>query len=332
MNPVDDKSKRNLIILLQEICSEEGIRLSCFSQDWILRLEREGLFFFVFGYKFPLNHAVASMLCDDKSATSQILADAQIAHVEHQLILSPVSFEAYSIAPFFEKLAAYQKRHGAVVIKPNQGTGGLDVTLAKDPSHFEQYVTTLLSRYPSIAISPYYEITMEYRAILLHGEVKILYEKHRPCIIGDGQSTVWELLQADATLADFTDHLPKAERNRVLHLGERYDLNWKFNLGLGAKPVLLLPQNESQYDIDLLSQSVILNEVTLLAQRTVAALDITLAAVDIIQTAEGLMVLEVNSGIMMEAFSSIREYRHLAKELYREIIHESFSMKEQSAL
>lgn len=80
---------------------------------------------------------------------------------------------------------------------------------------------------------------------------------------------------------------------------------WMHNLGLGAQADLVA------YDEKLAD----------LAVRTVAALNIHFASVDIAETEEGLKILEVNSGVMMEYFSAKSpENYQIAKEIYRKAI------------
>jgi ribosomal protein S6--L-glutamate ligase len=80
---------------------------------------------------------------------------------------------------------------------------------------------------------------------------------------------------------------------------------WKHNLGLGALPELI-EQNEM---------------LSFLATRTVSVLGIRFASVDIAETEDGMKILEVNSGVMMERFSELSEENYwTAKEIYRKAV------------
>ncbi|GAB2026180.1 ATP-grasp domain-containing protein [Lactovum odontotermitis] len=81
---------------------------------------------------------------------------------------------------------------------------------------------------------------------------------------------------------------------------------WKHNLGLGAQATIIEP-DEKLAD---------------LALKTAAALNICFASVDIAECAsEGLKVLEVNSGVMMEYFSEQSDENYqIAKEIYRKAV------------
>jgi glutathione synthase/RimK-type ligase-like ATP-grasp enzyme len=64
--------------------------------------------------------------------------------------------------------------------------------------------------------------------------------------------------------------------------------DWRHNLDLGARPVLL-PSGDTR------------NACVALAIRAARAIGIRFASVDIVRVANGRKVLEINSGVMMEA-------------------------------
>ncbi|MFZ2126148.1 MAG: ATP-grasp domain-containing protein [Candidatus Microsaccharimonas sp.] len=88
-----------------------------------------------------------------------------------------------------------------------------------------------------------------------------------------------------------------------------------FNLGLGAVPLKINAPNEIQA----------------LAINACKALQLRLAAVDIIERRDGsFMILEINDGIMMEHFSrASNEYRQDAQRVYESIVLTMFSAHEQ---
>ncbi len=94
----------------------------------------------------------------------------------------------------------------------------------------------------------------------------------------------------------------------ILPCGEKYNIGWKSNLGKGAFPKIL---RDSDKKASLMK----------LAIDATRALSIQFASVDIIETDSGLMVLEVNSGIMMERFiQAADENYNIAKEIYKHAI------------
>jgi len=154
-----------------------------------------------------------------------------------------------------------------------------------------------------LAISPYMEIEKEYRAIVLDGEIKLLYSKERPFVIGDGVKTINELAQETGlkNLGMFSD-------NAIPKLGEKVVLNWKHNLNQGAKPIIVEESAETE-------------AVRALVKEVINKVGICFASVDVVKSKDDYMVLEINAGVMMEHFSNVsRQYYEIAKKIYKEAI------------
>ncbi len=87
---------------------------------------------------------------------------------------------------------------------------------------------------------------------------------------------------------------------------------WRHNLRLGARPELLWPGEVA----DLLGP---------LAQRAVTTLGLRFATVDVVATRDGLQVLEVNSAVTLEKFSSYASNNYeLAAATYQEAVRRCF--------
>ena len=299
-----------LVRIVREICAEEDISISSFSYDWIMRLEKGGRYGFIYGYTFCLNGAAAAKICDDKCAASDILLRSGIPAVEHHYFMAPGNIHFIGENGNWARIVKLFEKYETLVCKANSGTGGLDVFLIKDQLGLETAAHEIFTRNSDMAVSPYYPVKKEYRAIVLGGEVKLVYEKNIPFVEGDGKKTarrlVLDYMSANNALIgagfDF-DGLDK-----VLPEGEKFSLNWKSNLGLGASPEIVKDEN-------------LLSGVSSLSVNTAEAVSIDFASVDIIDTSEGLKVLEVNCGVMMEAFiRSAPENYIKAKGIYREAI------------
>jgi glutathione synthase/RimK-type ligase-like ATP-grasp enzyme len=72
--------------------------------------------------------------------------------------------------------------------------------------------------------------------------------------------------------------------------GETRLLNWRHNLDAGAEPVLLEEGEAREACVEI-------------ATRAAAAIGIRFASVDLVRVAGDWRVLEINSGVMMEALS-----------------------------
>jgi hypothetical protein len=146
----------------------------------------------------------------------------------------------------------------------------------------------------------------------LDGEVKLLYSKNIPNIIGDGKSTICSLLLEYLKKTNVfieKDDIEHDLLSSILPKGKRCRVGWKSNLGKGAVP-RILPD---------CSKRVKLTQFALAAAK---ALSIRFASVDVIETDNEMRVLEVNSGIMMENFvQAAKENYAIAKGIYQQAIH-----------
>ena len=309
-------SESNYVAIIREICAEEGIELQSFSFDWIFRLTKNGKTGFILGYQFGLNSASVNSICCDKSAASELMTALGIPNISHILFASPPEQKFVGNCGFMEELLALLKKHRCLVVKPNDGTGGDRVYKVTTPCELETAVFEIFQKSAYLAASPFEKIENEYRAVILDGEVRLLYTKKRPSVIGNGKSTVKELLLERMSAGDLMrpEEFPPAKTlNRIPGAGECVLLNWRHNLGQGARA---LPVRDKETR----------REVGLIARRVFEGLNVRFASVDVVETAEGLKVLEINSGVMMENFAGQdEESRQIAKEIYRDAIRKMMS-------
>ncbi len=314
--------ERVLVSLIREIAAEEGYALVSFSHSWILRLEKEGQARHVFGYNFEINSATARMIATDKAATSDMLGNAEIANVDHQLFLHPKLASYVSSAGNWDAMQTYAREKGyPLVLKPNEGTGGEDLYKVSHALELEKSVQTLFEKQRAICLSPFLDIEQEYRIIVLDEENLLIYAKQRPEIIGDGKATVLELIEglhisgqlSQRQMGEILDDHP-GDLRHVLDKGQKLSVGWKHNLGAGSQPMLV----EDETLVAKLGQ---------LAQRARQAINIRFASIDIVQVAGELLVLEINSGVMLEYFTRhFPDQREKAKSIYTKAIKGMFEI------
>ena len=253
-------SSRIIVDIIKNYCETNNISLELLSSDWILKLTRNNIIKYIHGYQFDLNSSGTMLICNDKSATSDILELAGIPCVKHELILPGFTQEKVNIAN-----SLFNKYNKKVVCKTNNGSGGKDVFLIDNFDDLIEKMKYLFSKDQYVSISPYYEITNEYRVIILDNEVKLIYSKKRTN-------------------------------------------NWKHNLGLGAEPIIVVD--------NLLSSK--LSNIALSAYKAVSA---NFASVDILDVSGKFMVLEINSGVMMEHFASKNSENYkIAEKIYTDAV------------
>lgn len=290
--------------IIKEICKKKKIKFSLVSKDWIMILEERNKQRYIVGYKFDLNDHAAGQICDDKYALYDVLKKYHLPVAEHMLIFKNTPQE---------KIKEYAKKyHNNLVVKNNTGTCGNDMFHVLNEQDLLKALNQLLEHCQSVSISPYYEIENEYRTIVLNGKVELFYGKKRPIVIGDGNKTIYELL------VEFNPHYFKSkteekELKRVLKKKEIYEYNWQFNLSKGAVP-FLLKDKEKQKTIQKLALEVS------------EKLNLKFASIDIIELkTKKLLVLEANSGVMMENFIELVENgEELAKRIYEKAVEEMF--------
>jgi len=311
---------RTFVALLREICAERNIAIKEFSDSWLFYLQRDGRTAYILGYDFGLNSATAKLIAKDKAATSDLLTFHGISRVEHRLFHGPQLADYVPLSGNWPLMIEYFEQHGRdIVCKPNEGTGGLGVSRARNLSELEKIVLNLFRQHRSICFSPFENLQAEYRVAILHGRVEFAYRKERPALRGNGRSQVRELLAAWITsqpdlsalprIAAEITALPKEELDRTPPIDELVELNWRHNLGQGAAPTLLDCGHGRA------------NEIVELALSAVKALNINLASVDVVDSGGTLKVLEINCGIMMESFARIGPKNlAIAKQFYDTII------------
>ena len=307
----------NFAQLILEICEEEGITCTPLSDYWAFHLKKQEKETYIYGYQFPLNSAVASSICSDKCTASEVMKLHHIPNVEHICCMSPITMEYASPLGNWNQIETMLQQYGTLVLKDNHGTGGDMVYLVKTKLEAEHASQIIFAKADSMAISPYYSVDNEYRVIILNGKAKLVYSKIRPHLIGDGNSTLLELYTKKIKEKEISPEALKysrnADYNQILQKDEIYPLHWKHNLGQGATA-------------EIVTDTALLETLCTLADRTANALQISFASIDIIKTKSSFLVLEVNSGVMMEYLSGESiEYRSIAKEIYKEAILYKFS-------
>ncbi len=293
--------------ILKEICAEEGIEFRSYCRDWMAELRKGDKKTFVCGYQLEINSAAAQLIARDKCAAGEILAANGVPAAEHHLFIVPTEVSYLGMSSSWRDMTALLEKYGKVVLKDNEGTGGRNVYKVENQSQLEAAAHKLFSVCRTISVSPFYEIEGEYRVIVFKGRAELVFAKNRLFVTGDGKATVSALA---VEKYGGTDEYTEAELRRVPLAGEKVYLTWKHNLGRGAKPEELC--GGELYD-----------ELCRLAAGAASAINAKLASVDVISVDGRLMVLEINSGIMMENFGVLSGKNYdTAKRIYKESVDE----------
>lgn len=289
--------------IINDICIKNNIKFSIFSDDWIVRLEKGSDVRFIIGYKFDINRSAVTNLFDDKYGLFSILKDKNISVADHIILFR--GYDRDAVLKYFNDNNKY------LVIKDNMGSCGTGVFKSNKIDEVYELIDKILLTSYSVSVCPYYDISTEYRLITLNGEIKLIYGKKKPVVIGDGKSRKIDLLRK------FNPHyfskIDRPDLEEVLKKGEIFEYNWQFNLSRGSIPFVI----EDEKTIDKLKK---------LCHEVLDVVDINFCSVDIIElTSKEMMVLECNSGVMMENFIKYMEDGYdIAHKIYEEVVLDMF--------
>ncbi|MFV0556013.1 MAG: RimK family alpha-L-glutamate ligase [Lactovum sp.] len=240
------KKIRPIEKMLKEIAVENKLTYQSYANGWTMKIDNK----FVTGYHFSLNNAASSRLCDDKASTTNFLSTAGLPVIPHEFFMEidEIRFHAMMNA-----------HNNDLVLKPNQGSGGVEVERISSLQDFIRSGRKILAGGNFLAVAPFMKFLNEFRIVVLFEKVELIYAK-------------------------------------------KINSGWKHNLGLGAEPLIF----ESHPELEAI------------AVKAAQALNINFASIDIAETLDGFKILEVNSGVMMDTFSSLSEENYLqAKDIYR---------------
>ena len=290
-----------------DICKELGIKCTLLSKDWVFMLEKDGVTRFFVGSKSGLNDHALGKIIDDKYALYDVLREKGLPVAEYEIVYSENVHEDYAIGcNTFDYVLDYYNQHNQdIVLKPNNGTCGVDVYRVNSISELDKVYHQLTSKYHSINMGPYYHIQNEYRFIVLDGEIRSAYQKNRPIVYGNGKDSIRELL-ISFNQDFFENILEDSIYDKVLNVGEEFEYTWKYNLTQGSIA-------------SLITDSHLKEELEKIALEAANSIGLRFGSVDIIVTKDGeKLILEMNSGVML--------YEKI-KPLYKEVLLKMFEKK-----
>lgn len=287
--------------LIRDICHEEGIHVDTFCDAYCLKLSKNNKTTFIYDSIFENNSSSVYKLLRDKSAVSEILSQQSVPTVEHYYFYSNTA----NYNDIWLKLEQLFEQHKKIVIKHNEGMSGKDVYLIETKSDLERLSSLIFQKYNSLSVCPYYKILHEYRIIFLNGEVKLIFDKIRPNVIGDGMHNIEEL--AEQKKYNYIDK--NINPKLIPPKNQNVTLSWRHNLNYGAIP-------------EIIKDKGLISKLSLLAQKAAKELNVNFASIDIIQTdSNDFRVLEINGSVTLSKFASFSSQNHnIAKSIYKEAI------------
>jgi glutathione synthase/RimK-type ligase-like ATP-grasp enzyme len=316
--------ERAFVTAVKKYCASHDIEVELKAQGWLIAMKRGPKRRFTFGYDLGLNSAVAHQIANDKAATADVLGICGIAHVPHTVFLSPKMYKYLTPSgAWTEMLDLLKQNPQGIVVKPNEGTGGISVFKVTTEPELEVAANEIFASERSLAISPYLEIEDEVRVVLIDDRPIVVFSKNRPSVIGDGKRSVLELaiatIPADKLskiLSGMAGDLSKASLDEVPRAGEHRALNWRHNLG-GGTQAIVLDQGEARAAASI--------EIAVQAAKSI---ELRFGSIDVVRVQGSWKILEINSGVMMEALS--RSHPELVEAAYGAALDKIFDSKADS--
>ena len=267
--------------LIKKICNELKIKLTLLPDGWLKILEKNNQIHYISGYRFDNNCYAIGEVMNDKGLFHEVLKIKNIPVVEQEII-----FKDYDK----EKIINYFKDHNQkIIVKGNTGNAGKEVFKVTDLKKLFDVIDSLFLKEYSISLSPFYNILNEYRVIVLNKEVRLIFGKIKPYVIGDGVKNIYQL--AVEYNDYYKNHVDLIENGDYIPAKNvKIDLDFKFNLSSGGKIFLEIPSD-------------LKNRIKLLALDVCRTLNIFFASIDIILTDDQkMLVLEANNGVTLNNF------------------------------
>ena len=209
----------NFVKIIREICAENQITVETFSHNWIWKLTKNNLTKYIFDYSFDLNPSVATKICRDKSAATDIMNSLSIPNVQHHFFINPEEqFRISNDRGNYEEMLKFLDKYGKVVAKDNTGSGGNLIFLANNQSGLELAAHEIFGRGRNLALSPFEQIEHEYRIVLLDDQPRVIFEKVRE-VDSAGQSTEWRHNLGKGAHAKLMS-LDSAENREIIELAQ----------------------------------------------------------------------------------------------------------------
>jgi glutathione synthase/RimK-type ligase-like ATP-grasp enzyme len=293
-------SQRIFVDAVTKYCARHGIGIEIRSQGWLIVMQHGPRRHYAFGYDVGLNSAMAHRIANDKAATAEVLEISGVPCIPHTLFLSPELNEYILPTGSWEAMLRLLQQHPqGIVVKPNEGTAGRSVFMVSTKPRLELAVNRIFSSSLSLAISPHVDIEDEIRVVLIDDLPVVAYSKNRPSITGDGKHSLLELAlaatpaeQRSTVLPGMVGDLDKDDLDAILPPGRRRVLNWRHNLDSGARPILL-EQGETR------------QACVAIAVKAAQAIEMRFGSIDVVRVDGRWQILEINSGVMMEALSRL---------------------------
>jgi D-alanine-D-alanine ligase-like ATP-grasp enzyme len=247
------------------------------------------------GSPYALNDARAASVARDKAFCAQVLRAANIPVLPGEMFFVTKRW-ADMRGPGREPedaLAYVQRAAYPLFCKPIDASNGLYAEMIESAHAFAEYMARVSRDHFAILIQPYVRAE-EYRVFVLEGRPLFSYRKSAPSVVGDGQSSLRTLIEAQTTRHAADEPV----RRLAPDIASGFSLNDV--PGAGEKVALGGPANRAAGGSADDFREGASKPLAALALKAADAVALRLAAVDIFDLgADGFAVIEVNSNPMI---------------------------------
>jgi len=190
--------------LIKKLASKVGARV-IIEPEWGIAAQiiyKNGVVRSLRMYSLDLNHIASSDIARDKDYAKFFMGKRGYPVAEGKTIFEDNWAKAVKSNRTIPYGMAYAKKLGyPVIVKPNSKTQGIDVFLVWNKKELV-FALRKIFKGDRVAIIERYLPGHDYRVVVLDGEIISAYERMPLSVIGDGKSTILQLLKAKKKIFD----------------------------------------------------------------------------------------------------------------------------------
>jgi glutathione synthase/RimK-type ligase-like ATP-grasp enzyme len=304
--------------IISDAAKELSIGIKFFSDGWCAELNYNNVIRHIIGNTLPINNVSVYRIVRNKNICFDILKNGNISATPHISILSPLSRlnrgSKESLSECISKVI--EEYDFPLVVKRNETSSGNGVFITNNKVELENTLNKLFSYNNVITISPFRKIKSEFRVVILNGESLLCYEKIRPFVTGDGNSSLIQLIEA--------------KFNKYTGMANLELVDPSLNPSLFVIPdkgeIVYLQDKHNSFTSSTCA-TINSNELNLLAINAAKFVGAKFVTVDIIYSENnGYEVLEINASVVLNLFANLsNENYYQVKNIFKKALISIFS-------
>lgn len=193
----EDMRKQLILPLIESLCSEIGIKIIIEPSRGMYGVLcfKSGKKFYVKDVNFNINHISSAGIAKNKAVSSFFLTEHGYKTPEFTMVSNKIPKHDSVFQNTLEAGLDFSRTVGfPVVLKPNNLSQGRLVFIANSEEEYRYYSKTILDTSDSFQVQRYYSGN-DYRVVILNGEVLSAYQRKPFHVIGNGKSSIIDLIR-----------------------------------------------------------------------------------------------------------------------------------------